>query len=52
MPGHTHTNLIFDVDAPPSFRGQVTLGEQLKAQAQALDARFHCIIRFDTNYYN
>ena len=27
-------------------------GEQLKAQARALDARFHCIIRFDTNYYN
>ena len=52
VPGEKQTNLIFDVDAPPSFRGQVTLGEQLKAQAQALDARFHCIIRFDTNYYS
>ena len=52
VPGEKQTNLIFDVDAPPSFRGQVTLGEQLKAQARALDARFHCIIRFDTNYYN
>ena len=52
VPGEKQTNLIFDVDAPPSFRGQAALGEQLKAQARALDARFHCIIRFDTNYYN
>ena len=52
VPGEKQTNLIFDVDAPPSFRNQNLLDTQLKAKARELDKRFNCVIRFDTNYYN
>lgn len=52
VPGDTQTNLIFDVDTPPDFRDQAQLEAQLCQQARALDARYACVIRFDTDYYH
>lgn len=52
VPGDTQTNLIFDVDTPPDFRDQAQLEAQLCQQAHALDARYACVIRFDTDYYH
>lgn len=52
VPGDMQTNLIFDVDTPPDFRNQAQLEAQLCQKAREMDARYACVIRFDTDYYH
>ncbi len=51
VPGEKQTNLIFDVALPAGYRDVEEVRHCLESAAKAMDQRNHCIIHFDTDYY-
>lgn len=52
VPGESQINLVFDVVVPASYKDTDKLAGDLEGMAKALDARYHCVIHFDKDYYH
>ncbi len=51
VPGHTHTNIIFDVTVPVTYHAKPTnLARQIDAEIKKLDETYYTVITIDTNY--
>ena len=49
--GQTHTNLIFDVLVPVSFKmNPIQLAERIDQEVKKIDSNYYTVITLDTNY--
>lgn len=49
--GHTHTNIIFDVAVPVTYKVKpAQLASQIDAEVKKMDASYYTVITVDTNY--
>lgn len=49
--GHTHTNLIFDIDVPAQFHlSNKVIAQTINTRLHTAHPDFHCVITFDRNY--
>lgn len=51
VPGETHTNVLFDLVLPPSYKGDSAgVMRQLREAARKKDERYICVIKVEQNY--
>ena len=51
VPGSTHTNLIFDVVAPPGFRiADDEMARQVRSLVRSLDSRYTAVVQVEHSY--
>lgn len=51
VPGHTHTNIVFDLVTPAGYTGdKAAVIEQLRTAARTLDSSYMCVIKLEQAY--